>query len=142
MPIETTNAPAAMQRQEITRVFIYGALRLPDPAPTMTTLEVRDLYAASGRPELSSAQINGPELIGNEHHYTFHRAVGTKAFELKSDEDLSKIKPSAELVKCLAAFEPQTASGDLTYIHAAVVVIENRGRYPVTAPSELVPWMF
>lgn len=70
----------ALQRQELRRVFLYSGVTLPDPDPALRPEQVRDLLAAAGRPDLSSAEIRGPETVGDELHFTFHRAVGTKGY--------------------------------------------------------------
>lgn len=59
------------------RAFTLNGLDLPDPAPTMTPDEVRELYSAT-YPELTTATIEGPEVRGNRLVYSFRRAVGTK----------------------------------------------------------------
>lgn len=66
-----------METSLIEREFRYNAVRLGDPAPTMTLTQVRDFYS-NVHPELTSADIDGPELMGGKHVYTFRRAVGTK----------------------------------------------------------------
>src|SRR5688500_3466743 len=68
----------ALQRQQLRRVFLYSGVTHPDPDPTMTPVQVRDLLATLDRPDLSTAEIRGPETVGDDLHFTFHRAVGTK----------------------------------------------------------------
>jgi len=81
----------ALQRQELRRVFIYSGVTLPDPDPALRPEEVRDLLAAAGRPDLSSAEIRGPEAVGDELHFTLHRAVGTKGY---GGDQIPVIEPS------------------------------------------------
>lgn len=66
-----------MQIQTLTREFSYAGLALPDPNPTFTPEQVRDMYSAA-YPEITSASIEGPEQKGDKLVYTFKRAVGTK----------------------------------------------------------------
>lgn len=66
-----------MQATLLEREFRYNAVRLADPAPSMSLPQVRDFYS-NVHPELTSADIEGPELVGGKHVYTFRRAVGTK----------------------------------------------------------------
>lgn len=66
-----------METTLLEREFRYNAVRLADPLPTLTLLQVRDFYS-NVHPELTSADIEGPELVNGKHIYTFRRAVGTK----------------------------------------------------------------
>lgn len=66
-----------MKTNALIREFRYNAVRLADPLPTMTLLQVREFYS-NVHPELSAADIEGPELVGDKHIFTFRRAVGTK----------------------------------------------------------------
>ena len=67
----------AVKVQALTRSFSFNGVDLPDPAPTMSTLDVRDLYSAT-YPELTTATIEGPEVRGDRLVYSFQRAAGTK----------------------------------------------------------------
>lgn len=66
-----------MQIATLTRVFDYNGVRLPDPAPHLNPEQVRDIYAAT-YPDITSAQIEGPENKAGKLVYSFRRAVGTK----------------------------------------------------------------
>lgn len=127
---------------QLERVFLYAGTRLVDIDPTMTPLEVRDLYAASGRPELSSAEIHGPELVGDEQHYSFHRAVGSKALVLAEDADLEAIPVSDDLAMALAAFGIQHSPIKGEHSTVASIITANRGDKRTCPPSNLIPWMF
>jgi len=50
------------------RVFKMGSVRLPDPAPDMSPIEAVRLYAPS-YPHLANAELDEPQLIGEELHY-------------------------------------------------------------------------
>ena len=59
------------------REFRYNAVKLGDPSLVLTLVQVRDFYS-NVYPEIISADIEGPELVGGKQIYTFKRAVGTK----------------------------------------------------------------
>ena len=60
------------------RIFKMGAVRLADPAPDMSPQEAIKLYAAS-YPHLAHAELDEPQLIGEELHYAIKlEAVKTK----------------------------------------------------------------
>ena len=59
---------------KLTREFVYNGVTFPDPGPTFSPDDVRDLYSAQ-YPELTTAAIDGPELSRRGH--AFHvRARG------------------------------------------------------------------
>jgi PRTRC genetic system protein C len=66
-----------MHIQELQREFKYNSVKLPDPNPQFTLLQVRDFFSTV-YPEIISADIEGPDVIGNKNVYSFRRAVGTK----------------------------------------------------------------
>lgn len=66
-----------MKIQELIREFKYNSVKLPDPNPAFTLVQVRDFFATV-YPEIISADIEGPEQIGDKQVYSFRRAVGTK----------------------------------------------------------------
>ncbi|MBF6649166.1 PRTRC system protein C [Methylobacter sp. BlB1] len=60
------------------RVFKMGSVRLNDPAPDMSPLEAVRLYA-SNYPHLANAELDEPQLVGEELHYAIRlEAVKTK----------------------------------------------------------------
>lgn len=63
--------------QELQREFKYNSVKLADPNPSFTLAQVRDFFA-NVYPEITSADIEGPEVVGNKNIYSFRRAVGTK----------------------------------------------------------------
>ena len=67
----------ALTVAKMTRIFQFQGIRLPDPNPTMSVDEVKALYAAQ-YPELATADVNGPEAVGDKMRYTFDRAIGSK----------------------------------------------------------------
>ena len=66
-----------MDIQNLTREFRYNGVVLADPNQSFTLTQVRDFYA-NVYPEITSADIEGPEQVGAKAIYTFRRAVGTK----------------------------------------------------------------
>ncbi len=66
-----------MKTTTLEREFRYNSVKLADPSPAMSLLQVRDFFA-NVYPEIISADIEGPELVGDKHVYSFRRAVGTK----------------------------------------------------------------
>jgi PRTRC genetic system protein C len=67
-----------MKVERLEREFRYnGGLRLPDPNPNLTMGEVINLYATT-YPEITTAAIEGPEVMGNKLVYRLTRAIGTK----------------------------------------------------------------
>lgn len=63
------------------RVFIYQTedeeVRLTDPSDKLTIEAVRNFYANT-YPILTTATIEGPEIINDEIQYRFTTHVGTK----------------------------------------------------------------
>ncbi len=59
------------------RSFRYQGISLPDPDPSMTVEQVRDMYVAC-YPELATAAVEGPSPVDDRMEYTFTRAVGAK----------------------------------------------------------------
>ena len=67
-----------MKVEALKREFRYnGGLCLPDPNPNLTVAEVINLYATT-YPEITTAAIEGPEVIGNRLVYRLTRAIGAK----------------------------------------------------------------
>lgn len=70
-----------MQTTQLTREFRYNGVRLADPSPNFTLEQVRDFYANT-YPEILNAEIDGPNIEGEQQVYSFRRAVGTKGNDL------------------------------------------------------------
>ena len=60
-----------------TRIFAYRGLTLPDPDCRLSPEEVKAVLAIQ-YPELTTAAINGPEVVGDKLRWEFVTAVGTK----------------------------------------------------------------
>lgn len=66
-----------MEKTTLKRSFSFNGLKLPEPDERMSVEEVKSFYA-NQYPELTTAAVSGPEIIGNSIQYTFSRAIGTK----------------------------------------------------------------
>ncbi|CAD6559269.1 PRTRC system protein C [Paraburkholderia sabiae] len=62
---------------QLAREFSYNGVALPDPGPTFSPEEVRDLYSAQ-YPELTTASVDGPDMSRDIATYKFVRAAGAK----------------------------------------------------------------
>jgi PRTRC genetic system protein C len=67
----------AIKVERMTRDFVFNNIHLPDPNPELPIEKVREIHAMT-YPEISTAAVEGPEILGNRLRYTFSRAVGTK----------------------------------------------------------------
>lgn len=67
----------AIEAKQLERAFRYNSVDLPDPGPTFTIEQVRDMYSGT-YPDITTAAIEGPEEKTGKLVYTFRRAVGTK----------------------------------------------------------------
>ncbi|SEK12818.1 PRTRC system protein C [Paraburkholderia diazotrophica] len=61
----------------LAREFLYNGVTLPDPGPTFSPEEVRDIYSGQ-YPELTTASVDGPDVSGDVASYKFVRAAGAK----------------------------------------------------------------
>lgn len=59
------------------RRFKFNGMDLKDPNQSDTPEKVKEFYAGL-YPELTNAEIEGPDTKGAESVYTFRKAVGTK----------------------------------------------------------------
>jgi PRTRC genetic system protein C len=59
------------------REFIFDGHALPDPNPTLSVEQVREMYIPT-HPEITTASITGPETVDGKLRYTFSRAIGYK----------------------------------------------------------------
>jgi len=66
-----------VEKITLKRSFSFNGLKLPEPDERMSVEEVKSFYA-NQYPELTTAAISGPEIVGNSIQYTFSRAIGTK----------------------------------------------------------------
>lgn len=66
-----------MERIALKRSFSFRGLKLPEPNERMSVEEVKAFYA-NQYPELTTAVVSGPEIVGDVMQYTFARSIGTK----------------------------------------------------------------
>jgi PRTRC genetic system protein C len=66
-----------MESRVLGRCFSFQSLKLPDPDPKLSAEEVRTLYSQQ-YPDLATATITGPEVVGDKLVYSFSRAIGSK----------------------------------------------------------------
>ena len=59
------------------REFVLDGKTLPDPDPSMSVEQVRDMYIPA-HPEITTAAVTGPESVDAKMRYTFSRAIGAK----------------------------------------------------------------
>jgi PRTRC genetic system protein C len=130
-----------MKVEKAVRAFTYNKIPLQDPDPKMSIEEVRTFYL-NLYPELTNAEIEGPEQKDNTLLYTFRKAVGTKGAALSLRDRLNQIlagtapKPRGNV---LAPAELDVASplAPSCMRLAMVSTIEDGERVP--APSEALP---
>lgn len=85
-----------MDIQSLTREFRYNGVVLPDPGQMLSLPQVRDFYA-NVYPEITSADIEGPQQTGAKVIYTFRRAVGTKGAGLTREIALQRLRAGGRL---------------------------------------------
>lgn len=68
---------SGLKVENLQREFFYDGTRIPDPGPALTVEQVRDLLTPQF-PEVVTASVSGPEVVGTALRYTFSRAIGTK----------------------------------------------------------------
>jgi PRTRC genetic system protein C len=59
------------------RIFCYAGLTFPDPNAALSPEEVKSALAIQ-YPELASAAINGPEVVGDKLRYQLVTSIGAK----------------------------------------------------------------
>ena len=85
-----------MDIQNLTREFRYNGVVLADPNQSFTLPQVRDFYA-NVYPEITSADIEGPQQAGAKVVYTFRRAVGTKGASAAREIALERLRVGGRL---------------------------------------------
>ena len=66
-----------MQAGALKRAFSFQGVRIEDPAPHLSLEEVRSVLATL-YPEIATASITGPEVVGDKLYYNFQAALGAK----------------------------------------------------------------
>lgn len=134
----------AIERLNLTRVFLYSGVRLPDPDAGMQPIAVRDFFAAAGRPELSSAEVRGPEIVGNEQQFTLHRAVGTKGLQATAPAviDLEGIKVPDWISQRLKDFD-KTVIAVVPEVNELITTLGKRQAGDcIQPPAQAIRWFF
>jgi PRTRC genetic system protein C len=85
-----------MDIQNLTREFRYNGVALADPGAMLSLPQVRDFYA-NVYPEITSADIEGPQQVGGKQIYTFRRAVGTKGASRAVELALQRLRAGGRL---------------------------------------------
>lgn len=67
----------ALQISNYKRVFKHGTVILADPNPDLTPEQVMNFYS-NQYPELTTSNVHGPVIDGDNAVYTFKTTVGTK----------------------------------------------------------------
>lgn len=149
-----------MERKNLVRVFNYAGVRLPDPDITLSPDEVLEFLAATGRPELTGAEITGPETEGEYLVYSLVRRTGTKgalaasavtsrapgkptrtqsrsrkqqATQARCERLMARIERSSQRVEALAV------AGSLAGAFGTLAL--NRGAHPVVLEAEHNLWI-
>jgi PRTRC genetic system protein C len=60
-----------------TREFAYSGLKLVDLDPKLSPEEIKAAYALQ-YPELTTAVVQGPQVVGDRLRYEFIRGIGAK----------------------------------------------------------------
>lgn len=68
---------AAPVNGELSRVFVYNGIELPDIGSDKSPAEVKDFYSAT-YPALLNALVKGPDVAGDKEKWTFQAATGTR----------------------------------------------------------------
>jgi PRTRC genetic system protein C len=61
----------------VQRIFGFAGITLPDIDRNMSPEEIKAAHSVQ-YPELTTAAINGPEIVGDKLRYEFHVAIGSK----------------------------------------------------------------
>lgn len=140
-PSAAPRAVSGLTKQVMTRVFEYAGVSLPDPDPTMQPQQVRDFLAATGRPELTNAEVQGPVVRGTQLVYTIHRTTGTKG--ARRAAGTRRRRPRAALEAQLARLEREATATRSDPVLSPVLSAlgSNIGPTVITLPSPSVPWV-
>lgn len=127
-----------MDIQNLTREFRYNGVVLADPNRSFTLPQVRDFYA-NVYPEITSADIEGPQQTGAKAVYTFRRAVGTKGASAAREVALQRLRAGGRLVPAQRptnVITPEQACQPLAKLLKSIVADHLHARGPrCLAPS-------
>ena len=131
-----------MEITTLRRTFTYGGMMLPDPDSSMTPMEVRDLYAATGSPELATAEIRETfDLNTSTLEISFHRAVGTKG--LVEPRPATCAVSEVQVEQALQAFVKPAVPKLNDRLMSAVNRLVDRSEDDTSlqVPSDNIPWI-
>jgi PRTRC genetic system protein C len=66
-----------MESRVLQKVYEFNGVRLPEISKDLSPEETRNLYSQQ-YPEIATATITGPEVVGDKLVYRFSRAIGSK----------------------------------------------------------------
>jgi PRTRC genetic system protein C len=66
-----------MESRILQRVYEFNGVRLPEISKDLSPEETRTAYSQQ-YPEIATATITGPEVVGDKLVYSFSRAIGSK----------------------------------------------------------------
>jgi PRTRC genetic system protein C len=67
----------AIEVMQLNRTFSFNGVDLPDPGQEFSPEDVKEMYA-NQYPDLLTAIVDGPNIVGDKEAYIFVRNVGTK----------------------------------------------------------------
>lgn len=75
----TTETPAkAVDTASYPREFSYGSINLADPDKTWSPDKVVQHFSSAGYPEMTTATVDGPKVVGKRQIFTISRKTPTK----------------------------------------------------------------
>jgi PRTRC genetic system protein C len=75
---ETQTEKPKVDTSKYPREFAYGSTNIADPDPLWGTEKVVQHFAANGYPEMTTATVDGPKVVGKKNVYTISRKTPTK----------------------------------------------------------------
>jgi PRTRC genetic system protein C len=66
-----------MESRVLQRVYEFNGVGLPEISKDLSPEETRTVYSQQ-YPEIATATITGPEVVGDKLVYSFSRAIGSK----------------------------------------------------------------
>jgi PRTRC genetic system protein C len=66
-----------MESRILQKVYEFNGVRLPAISNDLSPEETRNLYSQQ-YPDIATATITGPEVVGDKLVYRFSRAIGSK----------------------------------------------------------------
>lgn len=120
-----------------TRAFKFSGRALQDPDIKMTPQQVKDFYAGI-YPELTNAEIEGPDMKGAVAHYEFRKAVGTKGTDLRTRLQSLAAGQLPQLRGNVVRPDDAAAAAPLATACRRLIKASEHDGERVTAPAELL----